>query len=81
MGNRNIVDYIKKVLFMAQIVIIATFSFQGVFAGNGPGGRNWQTSDELIQNEQIQAPSPILQVDFRYDADSTPPLKIVKTTI
>ena len=68
----------------ALIIFLGIMTFiisQNVFAGNGPENRNWRASEELIQSGQLHAPSAILQVNFRYDAEATPSLNIAEAVI
>ncbi len=80
MIKRKHKGYIKE-LFGILIAIVIISNPLDVFAGNGPAGRSWRTSDELIQNKQIQEPSQILQVDFRYDANALPFLRVIKAVV
>lgn len=80
MIKRKRKGYIKE-LFGILITIVIISNSADVLAGNGPVGRDWRTSDELIQNKEIQEPSQILQVDFCYDADALPFLKVVKAVV
>lgn len=80
MIKRKRKGYIKE-LFGILITIVIISHTSDVFAGNGPAGRDWRTSDELIQNKEIQEPAQILQVDFRYDADAQQFLRVIKAVV
>ena len=47
-------------------------------AGQEPSSSQWHSSDELLQDGQVSAPEPILEVQFQYDAEATPSLSLKK---
>jgi hypothetical protein len=51
---------------------------QDAFAGNGHPDRRWHSSNELLQSGELGQPQAILEVQFRYDADTTPSLHLSK---
>ena len=69
---------------VAVAIAVAGYGVVGgtqVLAGEHPSDRSWHSSDELLQNGALGAPSPILEVLLRYDADASPVLKLKQLAI
>ena len=71
---RRVGGWVVRVVVV--MVVGGTWNVQYVVAGDGPSDQRWHSSDELLQNGQLTAPQPILEVNFRYDADATPSLTL-----
>ena len=65
------------------IVVLGSLVWAGqyVSAGEKPSDRRWSTPDELIQDGQLVPPAPILEVNFQYDVDKAPSLRVKKLTV